>query len=135
MSNIFPQTHYATIRSIQSLSTKNWKHESGCDLLNNFTITLSRKSLNNQSIFSNTGCPRITSWSISHTISSFSRIWLLATPMFEARCCLIRPRIKNVWKSSIAISRGANPHQALYCLIEVPNSKYQSYVKQKVPRS
>ncbi|KAL3648303.1 hypothetical protein CASFOL_007727 [Castilleja foliolosa] len=30
--------------------------------------------------------------------------------MFEARCCLIRPRITNVWKSSIAISRG-NPHR------------------------
>ncbi|KAK8708322.1 hypothetical protein V6N13_059366 [Hibiscus sabdariffa] len=30
--------------------------------------------------------------------------------MFGARCCLIRPRITNVWKSSIAISRG-NPQR------------------------
>uniref|UniRef100_A0A1Y3BXT7 Uncharacterized protein n=1 Tax=Helianthus annuus TaxID=4232 RepID=A0A1Y3BXT7_HELAN len=34
----------------------------------------------------------------------------LATPMFEARCFLIRSRITNAWKSSIAISRG-NPHR------------------------
>ncbi|PIA34352.1 hypothetical protein AQUCO_03800150v1 [Aquilegia coerulea] len=37
----------------------------------------------------------------SHTMGTFSRILLLATPMVEATCCLISPRITNVWKSSM----------------------------------
>eukprot|EP00474_Spongospora_subterranea_P004453 CRZ04911.1 hypothetical protein [Spongospora subterranea] len=40
------------------------------------------------------------------TIDSFSQTLLLATPMFDARCCLIRLQITNVWKSSNVISRG-----------------------------
>jgi len=43
-------------------------------------------------------------------IQSFSRILILATLMLEAKYCRIKPQIRNVWNSCIAISRG-NPHR------------------------